>query len=413
MIGTRQSTSASASGSGLHPSSATVSKAFTSNSLLGSLWVCILTSDCIAPGPAFSTITPLLLTAGVAWNLLEAPSIQTAEASGFYFTRLVSIYYAYDVPVIVNSVPTVGSVSALGATNSLVFISMAILELTGCGAENLSLPPLYQVGSNNTYPGTSIAGTANLSISTSRFILSALGAGSGNPTHGSGYTSLAGIQGVQYIPNASPGSIVTSFGAAGNNPWVCLAAAFDPGVITPPTPTITNVSPNNGPSAGGTPCTITGTNFSGTIVTFGGNAATSVNVLSSTQITCVTPVGFPGVVDVKVVEPAGTVTLHNGYTYTSSKILVRYNFQDAGGHPLAYGTVTFTLNTDAITISGQQICAGRVTSFNLDVNGSFSGFIWSTDQMTANGISPNTTYRVKAYTASGQLAFEQDMVIST
>jgi hypothetical protein len=127
----------------------------------------------------------------------------------------------------------------------------------------------------------------------------------------------------------------------------------------------------------------------------------------------VTPVGFPGVVDVKVVEPAGTVTLHNGYTYTSSKILVRYNFQDAGGHPLAYGTVTFTLNTDAITISGQQICAGRVTSFNLDVNGSFSGFIWSTDQMTANGISPNTTYRVKAYTASGQLAFEQDMVIST
>jgi hypothetical protein len=89
------------------------------------------------------------------------------------------------------------------------------------------------------------------------------------------------------------------------------------------------------------------------------------------------------------------------------------NFQDAGGHPLSYGTVTFTLNTDAVTITGQQINAGRVVSFTLDVNGNLSGLLWPTDQMTSDSISPNTTYRVKAYTAESQLCFEQDMVIPT
>ena len=96
-------------------------------------------------------------------------------------------------------------------------------------------------------------------------------------------------------------------------------------------------------------------------MTFGGNPATSVVVVSSTQITCVTPVGFPGTVDVQVTETAGIATLSKGYTYTASKIPISYNYQDAAGHPLSYGTVTFTLNTDAVTITGEQVNAGVVT----------------------------------------------------
>jgi hypothetical protein len=171
---------------------------------------------------------------------------------------------------------------------------------------------------------------------------------------------------------------------------------------------------NNGPSSGGQSVTLTGTNFtSDATVTFGGNLATNVVVVSPTEITCVTPVGFPGTVSVQVIETPGTTTLTNGYTYTASKIPLTMNFQDAGGHPLSYGTVTFTLNTDAVTITGQQINAGRVVSFTLDVNGNLSGLLWPTDQMTSDSISPNTTYRVKAYTAESQLCFEQDMVIPT
>jgi hypothetical protein len=239
-----------------------------------------------------------------------------------------------------------------------------------------------------------------------------------NLSPGAGYTlgvnSTIAVTGqMEYAISLSAGTNAFTFVGGTKVRWAGVAAAFKL-IIAPPTPTILSISPTSGPSAGGTSVTITGTNFtSDATVTFGGNAATILNVISPTEITCVTPVGFPGTVDVKVAETAGTATLHNGYTYTASKIPLTMNFQDAAGHPLSYGTVTFTLNTDAVTITGQQINAGIVTSFTLDVNGNLSGFIWPNDQMTSDSISPNTTYRVKAYTAEGQSCFEQDMVIPT
>ncbi len=57
-------------------------------------------------------------------------------------------------------------------------------------------------------------------------------------------------------------------------------------------PTVTAVSPNTGPTAGGTGVTITGTGFTGaTAVDFGANAATGVTVNSDTSITATSPAG--------------------------------------------------------------------------------------------------------------------------
>ena len=66
-------------------------------------------------------------------------------------------------------------------------------------------------------------------------------------------------------------------------------------------PTVSSVSPNNGPVAGGTAVTITGTNFAaGATVTFGSAAATNVVVVNSTTITATTPAGSAGAVTVTV-----------------------------------------------------------------------------------------------------------------
>ena len=71
-------------------------------------------------------------------------------------------------------------------------------------------------------------------------------------------------------------------------------------------PTVTSVSPNNGPAAGGTAVTITGTNFaSGATVTFGSTAATNVTVVNSTTITATTPAGSAGAVTVTVTNSNG------------------------------------------------------------------------------------------------------------
>jgi phage gpG-like protein len=71
-------------------------------------------------------------------------------------------------------------------------------------------------------------------------------------------------------------------------------------------PSVGSVSPDEGPQAGGTSVTITGTNFNeATVVEFGSGGATSFEVTSASTITAVAPVGS-GTVDVSVTTSGGT-----------------------------------------------------------------------------------------------------------
>jgi hypothetical protein len=97
-----------------------------------------------------------------------------------------------------------------------------------------------------------------------------------------------------------------------------LAVHLNGGVCAP---TITGVSPNTGPTAGGTAVTVTGTNFFAPMtVTFGGVAATNVVVVNGTTLTATTPAHAAGSVDV-VVQTCGTANsppLPNGFTYLAA-----------------------------------------------------------------------------------------------
>jgi hypothetical protein len=84
------------------------------------------------------------------------------------------------------------------------------------------------------------------------------------------------------------------------------------------TPTISSIAPAEGPMAGGTLITITGTNLNGTTsVTFGGAAATAVTVVSATSVTCVTPAGAAGTATVALTTPGGLASDANAFTYQS------------------------------------------------------------------------------------------------
>jgi hypothetical protein len=78
-----------------------------------------------------------------------------------------------------------------------------------------------------------------------------------------------------------------------------------------PPPTVANVFPGHGPTAGGTPVTISGSNFptapsSGPpVVMFGSARALSVEVRTAAEIRAVTPPGAKGVVHVTVATSAG------------------------------------------------------------------------------------------------------------
>lgn len=92
-----------------------------------------------------------------------------------------------------------------------------------------------------------------------------------------------------------------------------LVGAF---VYAPP-PSVSSITPASGPAAGETRVTIMGASFvSGATVTIDGVAATSVGVISATQIDATMPPHAPGMVDVVVSNPDGqTGQLPRAFTY--------------------------------------------------------------------------------------------------
>jgi hypothetical protein len=86
-------------------------------------------------------------------------------------------------------------------------------------------------------------------------------------------------------------TIVTPAGSSAPSPQDQFVYTAPP---VPP-PTIMALSPNSGPTGGGTVVTLTGTNFSGaTRVAFGTATATAYNVASDTSITATAPPGWYG-----------------------------------------------------------------------------------------------------------------------
>jgi hypothetical protein len=87
--------------------------------------------------------------------------------------------------------------------------------------------------------------------------------------------------------------------------------------IFPAGPSVTAVSPGWGSVAGGDAVTVTGSGFvAGASVTFGGSAATAVEVTDDSTLTAVTPAHAAGAVDVTVTNPdAESATLSSGFTF--------------------------------------------------------------------------------------------------
>jgi len=107
-------------------------------------------------------------------------------------------------------------------------------------------------------------------------------------------------------------------------------------------PTITSFSPTSGTT--GTSVVITGTNFIGTEVKFGGTPAASFHVDSSTQITAVVGAGSTG--KVTVTTAGGTGTSSNEFTFIGTGTAI---------------TGTVTRDTDGQPVEGVQICAAPFT----------------------------------------------------
>jgi endonuclease/exonuclease/phosphatase family metal-dependent hydrolase len=114
----------------------------------------------------------------------------------------------------------------------------------------------------------------------------------------------------------SPATYLNSAPGALKNDTVILPKSNGSGGN--PAPTVSSITPNSGPTTGGTSVTISGANFmNGASVTLGGTSATGVAV-NGTTITLTTPSHAAGTTNVVVTNPDNqSATLASGFTFTA------------------------------------------------------------------------------------------------
>ena len=159
--------------------------------------------------------------------------------------------------------------------------------------------------------------------------------------------------------------------------WAATAAAFYPQSL--PTPSVTGLSPTTGPTTGGTPVTITGSNLAGaTSVLFGSAPATSFTVNGNGTISAIAPAATSGTVDVTISTPGGT-------SATSSADQFRY--QTVPTVPIVSGispTTGPTTGGTPVTITGSNFTGTTSVLFGTVSASSFT--VRSSTEITA--VSP-------------------------
>ena len=170
-------------------------------------------------------------------------------------------------------------------------------------------------------------------------------------------------------------------------------------------PTVTKVSPNTGPTSGGTAITITGTGFvaGATVVIGQGNgttgaiAATSVKVVSSTEITATTGGGAKaGTFSLFVTTSGGTSAANAGadFSYT---VLPKVSKVSPNAGPTKGGT--------AITITGTGFVAGAKV-----VIGQGNG---TTGAIAATSVKVVSSTEITAVTGGGAKAGTFSLFVTT
>ena len=169
--------------------------------------------------------------------------------------------------------------------------------------------------------------------------------------------TMDGTQVLSYATTLPPYVLVGFTGATGGSNDIHQVQNVAITAGTPaPMPTVTGVSPNQGPYSGGTSVTITGTNFAGvSAVDFGpGNPVDTYTITSPTTIIATSPPGT-GTVDVTVTAPGGTSATNPGdqFNYISGPPTVTSVSPNSG--PVTGGTV--------VTITGTNFTDANAVDF--------------------------------------------------
>ncbi len=264
------------------------------------------------------------------------------------------------------TVTTAGGTSATGSSDQFTYT--AAPTITGISPNSGTMSG----GTSVTITGTNLSGASAV-----RF----------DGTAATGYTVNSATQITATAPAGAEGTVditVTTVGgtsATGTSDQFTYVAA----------PTITSLSPANGPALGGTSVTITGTKLSGaSAVSFGGTAATSYTVNSATEITAIAPTGSAGAVHVTITTAGGTSATSSSDQYTYNVVI-----PDAPTIPGAptIGIATAGNSQASVSFTAPASTGGAsITGYTVTASpGGLTG-IGTTSPITVSGLTGGTSY---------------------
>ena len=226
----------------------------------------------------------------------EALDGQNAEATRTYVVRVIAM------PTLVSINPSTGPPS--GGTT---------VTLSGSGFDNVSLDGVTVDGQQVVF---SHVDDNTITLTT--------------PAHAAGPVTIA---------------VNSPIGGAG-------AQTFE---YVVPSPTPSGLSPTSGPSVGGTPVTITGSNFTGVTAVYFGSTVADFSVVSDTEISVTAPKGAVGSVDVAIQSSDGTGTIPGGYEYLATPPVLTTVSPDTGDSTTTvdiYGSA-FANGSLSVTFGGE------------------------------------------------------------
>ncbi len=289
----------------------------------------------VAP-PTVSSVSPISgTTAGGTAVTITGTNFAAGATVTFGGTAATNV-------VVVNSTTITATTPA--GTAGAVTVTVTVSGLSGSRINGFTYVVPPTVSSVSPISGTTAGGTA-VTITGTNFATGA--------TVKFGTTAATSVVVVDSgtitatTPTHAAGAVTVTVTVSGQSGSLTNGFTY----VAPPT--VSSVSQNTGPVAGGTAVTITGTNFAtGATVTFGGTAATNVVVVNSTTITATTPAGTAGAVTVTVTVGGLSGSRINGFTYVVPPTVSSVS-------PIS-GT---TAGGTAVTITGMNFATGATVKF--------------------------------------------------
>jgi len=282
-------------------------QAFLSNQLITSVTI---PDSVVTIGAQAFQQCPLLTSVVLPSNITEIP-----------FAIFLGSPQLANIGAIPNRVTSIGEMAFKGTALTTLNIPNSVTTLGASFASDMSLLTTVTFGSGITsIPINAFAGSGALQVvnipANVTSIASQAFLGSMGITSLTLPDTLSSI-GSQAFDGAGPPNLTcvnASVASFNLYSWAMGITRCAPPVSTP---TITSISPNSGPPAGGTFITITGTGFlTDPYVSLGGESCSDVGWVSDAEITCKTPARGEGLVDVFVENAdGGDGTLLNGFTY--------------------------------------------------------------------------------------------------